>query len=329
VSADGLLPPVEVLVPPEQAGSRLDAFVARTLPLVSRVAVRRAINAATIRLDGARAKAASRLRAGQRITIVLPESAGKRPRPEDIPLDVLYEDDDLAAVNKPPGMVVHPGKGNWAGTLTSALQFHFERLSAAGGPSRPGIVHRLDRDTSGVIVVAKTDAAHFGLAEQFEARTVEKEYWALVYGAPDRDRDLIDRPIGLHPQQREKMAIRRDPAAGRPAQTFYEVLERFDGLTLVRVLPKTGRTHQIRVHLDSVGCPIVCDKLYSGRSRLTAGEVGAAGDPGAVLLARQALHARRLAVAHPRSGQPLELVAPLPSDFEQVLKALRARAGGS
>lgn len=316
--------PLEVLVPLEQAGARLDVFLAQAFPQVSRVAFRRAINAATIRIDGARAKASQRLRGGERISIKLPKSTGERPRAENIPLDILYEDDDLAVVNKPPGMVVHPAKGHWAGTLTSALQFHFDRLSSAGGPTRPGIVHRLDRDTSGVILVAKNDAAHFHLAEQFHARSVEKEYWALVYGAIDRDRDLIDRPIGVHPYQREKMAIRSDPETSRSAQTFYEVVERFAGYTLVRVLPKTGRTHQIRVHLDSIGSAVVCDKQYSGRSRLLAADVGASTDPELVLLERQALHAQRLAVVHPGTGERLEITAALPSDLATTLAALRA-----
>ncbi|MFO0898558.1 MAG: RluA family pseudouridine synthase [Pirellulales bacterium] len=316
--------PLEVTVPEEQAGARLDVFLAQAFPQVSRVAFRKAINAATVRVDGERAKAALRLRGGERISVVLPASTGERPRPENIPLDILYEDAELAVVNKPPGMVVHPAKGHWAGTLTSALQFHFDQLSSAGGPTRPGIVHRLDRDTSGVILVAKTDAAHFHLAGQFHARSVEKEYWGLVYGSLDRDRDLIDRPIGVHPYQREKMAIRHDPETSRPAQTFYEVVERFAGYTLVRVLPKTGRTHQIRVHLDSVGCPIVCDKQYSGRSRLLLRDLEASIQSEETLLARQALHAQRLAVEHPRTGERLEFTAPLAADLAATLAALRA-----
>jgi 23S rRNA pseudouridine1911/1915/1917 synthase len=320
--SDASSPPREIHVPADRAGERLDVFLAQSFPEVSRVAFRRAINASTVRVDGARAKAAHRLRGGEQISVVLPESTGERPRPENIPLDILYEDDELAVVNKPPGMVVHPAKGHWAGTLTSALQFHFNQLSSAGGATRPGIVHRLDRDTSGVILVAKTDVAHFHLAEQFHERSVQKEYWALVYGSPDRDRDLIDRPIGVHPYQREKMAIRNDPEHSRPAQTFYEVVERFAGYTLMRLLPKTGRTHQIRVHLDSIGYPVVCDKQYSGRAKLTLGDLGA--EPREeLLLARQALHAERLTVEHPRTGERLEFHAPPAADLAAALTALR------
>ena len=187
---------------------------------------------------------------------MLPEIPRQSPRPEDIPLDILYQDDELVVVNKPAGMVVHPARGHWSGTLAGALQFHFgPALSSSGGPTRPGIVHRLDRDTSGVILVARTDRAHLKLAAQFQHRTIEKEYFAIVAGRPELDRDVIDRAIGVHPQQREKMAIFRDDAAGRTAQTFYQVRERFDGFAALEVLPKTGRTHQIRVHLEPYRLP--------------------------------------------------------------------------
>jgi 23S rRNA pseudouridine1911/1915/1917 synthase len=245
------------------------------------------------------------------------------PNPENIPLDVLYEDDFLLAVNKPPGMVVHPARGHWSGTLTSALAFHFKNLSQAGGQHRPGIVHRLDRDTSGVIVVAKTDPIHYALAEQFSERTTEKEYFAITAGVPDRDRDRIEQPIGIHPYQREKMAIRAGHTTSREAATFYEVLERFDGFAAVKVLPKTGRTHQIRVHLAHAGTPVLCDKLYSGRSQITRGEVRRESLDHEILLARQALHARRIKLTHPETGEPIEFTAPLPEDLSLVLAELR------
>jgi 23S rRNA pseudouridine1911/1915/1917 synthase len=311
------------VVSPEQAGVRLDWFLARQLPAYSRVALRKAINAAGVRVDGRREKAAHKLRGGETITLVLPEAAREGPRPEDIPLDILYEDESIAAINKPPGMVVHPGKGHWAGTLTAALQFHFDSLSTAGGPTRPGIVHRLDRDTSGVIVVAKTDLVHMRLALQFEKRSVEKEYFAVCAGVAELDRDTIDLPVGLHPHQREKMAIRRDHATSRHAQTFYEVAERFDGFTALCVFPKTGRTHQIRLHLANIGCPVLCDRLYGGRAEITRGEISRDPTDTEVLLARQALHARRLKLRHPVSDEPIEFVAPLPADIEAVLAALR------
>ncbi len=315
--------PIELIVPVEKAGARLDWFLAQQFSDYSRVSLRKIINAAGVKVDGNRVKAAYRLHAGERITIVLPELSRAGPQPENIPLEILYEDDQIAAIHKPPGMVVHPAKGHWAGTLTAALQFHFDHLSTAGGPTRPGIVHRLDRDTSGVIVVAKTDLVHMQLARQFESRTVEKEYFAVCSGVPNCDRDLIDLPVGAHPYQREKMAIRRDHSTSREAQSFYEVAERFDGYSAIKVLPKTGRTHQIRLHLASIGCPVLCDRLYGGRALITRGEISRDLSDETVLLDRQALHARRLKIRHPISGEPLEFVAPLPADLETVLAALR------
>jgi 23S rRNA pseudouridine1911/1915/1917 synthase len=214
--------------------------------------------------------------------------------------------------------------------LASALQYHFGgRLSATGGPTRPGIVHRLDRDTSGAILVAKTDPAHAKLAAQFAERTVEKEYYALVAGVPERDRDYVDRPIGVHPQTREKMAIRREASRSRPAETFYEVLERFDGYAALRILPKTGRTHQIRVHLAHVGCPVLCDRQYGGRARITRSELSGDGEDTQVLLERQALHARRIRFSHPVTGAPLDVEAPLPEDMAATLAALREYGAGA
>jgi 23S rRNA pseudouridine1911/1915/1917 synthase len=255
---------------------------------------------------------------------VLPEIPREAPRPENIPLDVLYQDQHVVVVNKPSGMVVHPARGHWSGTLASALQFHFgPSLSTSGGASRPGIVHRLDRDTSGVILVARNDQAHAKLAKQFAARSIEKEYFALVAGCPRHDRDLIDCPIGFHPRVREKMAIRPDHPDSRPAQTFYEVLERFDGFAALRALPKTGRTHQIRVHLNHIGCPVLCDRQYGQRSRITRGEIRRDPKDETVLLERQALHARRLRFQHPETGERMEVEAPLPADIAAVLTELR------
>lgn len=319
------LQPVELTVGGAEAGGRLDAFLASRFPDYSRVHLRRVISAGGVKVDGRGGKPAYRLKQGQRVSIALPEIPRQSPRPENIPLDVLYEDEHLAVVNKPPGMVVHPARGHWSGTLASALQFRFgPTLSAAGGASRPGIVHRLDRDTSGAILVARNDRSHAALAKQFAARQIEKEYFALVSGSPPRDRDLIDSPIGFHPRVREKMAIRRDDLASRSAQTFYEVLERFDRFAALGLLPKTGRTHQIRVHLNHVGCPVLCDRQYGGRRRITRGEIRRDPTDGLVLLERQALHALRLRFTHPTTGRPMEIEAPLPSDVAAVLDELRA-----
>jgi len=308
------------------AGRRLDAFLAEMLPQYSRAHLKRTIEAAAVLIDGRATKSAHRLKEGEIVSITLPELPREGPQPEDIPLDILYEDDHLAVVNKPPAMVVHPAKGHWSGTLAAALAFRFEQLSVVGGPTRPGIVHRLDRDTSGVIVVARSDSAHHALARQFADRTVEKEYFALVAGAPDRDRDVIDQPIAVHPHQREKMAIRAGHPTSRPAQTFYEVLERFPGYAAVKVLPKTGRTHQIRLHLAHIGCPVLCDPLYGGRRDITRRQLRGAAADDAVLLDRTALHARRLRIRHPQTDEPMEFVAPLPADIAGVLEALRAAA---
>jgi 23S rRNA pseudouridine1911/1915/1917 synthase len=319
---------VELVVEAAESGWRLDALLAHHLTDYSRAHLRRVIAAGAVEVDGRGGKPGYRLKPGQRISLVLPEIPREGPRPENIPLEILYEDDCLAVVNKPPGMVVHPARGHWSGTLAAALQFHFAgRLSTAGGPTRPGIVHRLDRDTSGVLLVAKDDQAHARLAAQFAARSLEKAYLAIVAGRPIRDRDVVDEPIGAHPHHREKMAIRRTDPAARRAETFYEVVERFDGFSLVRAVPKTGRTHQIRVHLDHIGCPVLCDRLYGGRAVITRGEIRRDPADETVLLARQALHAHWLRFVHPETGEPMEIEAPLPADMAGVLAELRECRG--
>jgi 23S rRNA pseudouridine1911/1915/1917 synthase len=307
----------------DQAGQRLDAFLAAHLIRYTRVQIRRAIQAKQVTVDGRQTKVAYRLRAGQQVEVIPPEPSALGPEPENIPLDVVFEDDHLIAINKKAGMVVHPAKGHWSGTLASALAYHFDQLSTLGGPTRPGIVHRLDRETSGVIVVAKTDEAHVALAQQFESRSIEKVYSAIVRGVPDRDRDVIDRPIGMHPQQREKMAIRQGHTTSRPAQTAYEVAERFDRWAFLEVRPRTGRTHQIRVHLAHIGCPILCDRLYAGHARITRGEIRGPGADQDLLLDRLALHASYLRIRHPVTEAPLDLSAPIPEDIASVLAELR------
>jgi 23S rRNA pseudouridine1911/1915/1917 synthase len=222
-------------------------------------------------------------------------------------------------------MVVHPARGNWTGTLTSALAFRFQSLTDIGGPTRPGIVHRLDRDTSGVIVVAKTNAFHLHLAEQWHERDVKKEYLAITAGILDRDRDMIDAPIGRHPFQRDKMAIRERHETSRPAKTFYEVLARWGRYSLVKAMPVTGRTHQIRVHLEHVGCPVLCDRLYGGHSQISRSQLlGKKTQPGEMpALDRHALHASRLTLTHPKTKQVMEFYAPLPADMERTIAILR------
>ena len=281
-----------------------------------------------MRLDGVVARASVKLRAGSLVMFTVPQPPRVGPAAEEIPLDFLHVDDAIAVVNKPAGMVVHPAKGNWKGTLANALKWHLERadatavgLSTAGGPTRPGIVHRLDRDTSGVIVVARSEAAHHALAQQFERRSVAKTYLAITQGQPEFDADEIDLPIGIHPYQREKMAIRRDHSTSRAAVTRYEVLERFGAAALVRVAPRTGRTHQIRVHLAAIGTPVLGDVLYSGRGVIEPTLLGL--PPGPPLLERQALHAAAIEIDHPVTGERMRFEAPLPADMERILAALR------
>ena len=320
------------VVAPEEANQRLDAFLVQHHPGLSRAKIQRAIAKGLATVDGGPAKPSLRLGADQVVAFEAPEQQSEAPIPEEIPLDILHEDESVVAINKPPAMVVHPAKGHWAGTLTAALAFHFEQLSDLGGEARPGIVHRLDRDTSGVILVAKTNEAHAHLSRQFEQRTIEKTYWSLVSPAPDRDRDRIDQPIGAHPYQREKKAIRHDHATSKTALSFYEVVERFQGFGVVHVKPKTGRTHQIRVHMAHVGSPVLCDRLYSGRAMLSESDVmptaaNRNNESERPVLERQALHALKIAFDHPVSGERLELEAPLPSDLTQTLTLIRQYRG--
>jgi 23S rRNA pseudouridine1911/1915/1917 synthase len=309
-----------------QAGEpdrRLDVFLVDRFPAHSRAEFKRLIDASDVVVNGQHQKASYHIREGDTIDVRLPSPANRGPEPADIPLDVLYEDDDLVAINKPHGLVVHPAKGHWKGTLTAGLAFHFRQLSSVGGPTRPGIVHRLDRDTSGVILVAKNDRAHLNLANQFTNRSVEKEYFALCRGSIDRDRDSIELPIGVHPYHRERMAIRSSHPTSRDARTVFEVIERLRGFVAFRVLPKTGRTHQIRVHLTHIGCPILCDPLYSGQTSLRYGEVTGERSDERILLDRLALHARRICVDHPRSRRRMEFVAEIPAALETAVTVLR------
>ena len=318
--------PQEFDVKPRTDGKRIDAYLASRFTDYSRSVIQRIIEAEAVHVNGRPVKASYKVRSGDVVRVWLPELLDTAPVPEDIPIDVIYEDESLTVVNKPAGMVTHPAKGNWKGTLVNAIQFHYDTLSTVAGVNRPGIVHRLDRDTSGLLVVVKDDIAHRKIALQFELREVHKEYLALVYGVPQRDSDYIERPIGFHPVTREKMAIRTLEDGGKPAVTFYEVVERFAGYALVRCKPQTGRTHQIRVHLTHIGHPIVADKAYSGRDKLTLGELlGDHGDtrPETILIDRQALHAYALRFTHPTTGKEISLSAPLPADMGRALEALR------
>jgi 23S rRNA pseudouridine1911/1915/1917 synthase len=319
----------EFTVSRKAQGSRLDSHIVSQLPDLSRSLVQKSIAGAKVTVNGAPAKASYKVRPGDHIHVESPEPPHPAPLPEDIPLDVLYEDDFLAVINKPYAMVVHPAKGHWSGTLANALRFRFSHLSTINGAYRPGIVHRLDRDTSGVILVAKEEQTHRELSAQFERRKIFKEYIAITAGVPDRDSDYIERRIGHHPHDRVKMIATDVEEGTKEACSFYEVVERFRGFSLTRISPRTGRTHQIRVHLASIHCPVLADKVYSGRDCLRLSDLVSGLDLAAdeVLMPRQALHAHRLRFSHPRYRRVIEAEAPLPADFQKTLEALRAHKG--
>jgi 23S rRNA pseudouridine1911/1915/1917 synthase len=317
---------MDLTVSTKAAGTRLDQLLASSFSDFSRSAIQKAIDAGQVTVNQTPAKASYKVRAGDQVRFGLPEPAHEMPVPEDIPLDILYEDEFLAIINKPYDMVVHPAKGHWSGTLVNALAYRFSQLSNLNGDYRPGIVHRLDRDTSGVILVAKEEATHRELSAQFEQRKVFKEYLAITAGVLDRDSDYIERRIAHHPNDRVKMmACDEDDEDAKEACSFYEVIERFQGYSFCRIQPRTGRTHQIRVHLASIGCPVLADKIYSGRDCLTLGDLdpngGTAGNE--LLMPRQALHASRLRFFHPRKQRYIAAEAPLPADFVRTLQALR------
>lgn len=282
----------------ESAGARLDQFLVAAVPALSRSRIQDLIKEGHVTLNGLATKSSARLRAGDAVSLAEPPPVPTDTAAEAIALDVLFEDDDLIVINKPAGMVVHPAAGNWSGTLVNALLHHCPALSGIGGEQRPGIVHRLDKETSGCIVAAKNDAAHQTLARQFAGREVTKIYLALVAGRLARKSGIIETPIGRHPVQRKKMTVL--PAGrGRLAKTSYRVLNELVDGTLVECTLHTGRTHQIRVHLKHLGHPLLGDEVYGKRGRFS----------------RQMLHAWRLGFAHPRTGERMNFESPIPPDF--------------
>jgi len=303
-------------------GLRLDVWLARHVPSLSRARLQALISDGHVLVDGTAPRPSARLRPGQAVVVRVPPPVAAEPGPEDIPLRVLHEDAHLLVVDKPAGLVVHPGAGNASGTLVNALLRHVRDLSGVGGVLRPGIVHRLDRGTSGLLVVAKDDETHRDLVRQFAGRHVEKEYLALVHGHPPARQGEIDQPIGRDPVHRQRMSIRAP--RGREARTSWRVEERFDGASLVRVRIHTGRTHQIRVHLASIGHPVAGDATYGGTR--TPSSRRAEARAAILALLRPALHAARLAFTHPATGERVSFVSPLPPDLADVLERLRAAA---
>jgi len=306
-----------IRVPDERQGERLDQLLVAMLSDQSRASVQRLIREGQILMQGEPVRAAQRVRGGDAIEVTLPPPRSSHLRAEPYPLDILFEDGDLVVVNKPAGMTVHPGAGTRGGTLVNALLHHCVDLSGVGGEERPGIVRRLDRATTGVLVVAKNDMAHRDLAAQFKARTVDKRYEALVWGRPRFASGTIDKPVGRHRTARVKMAIRED---GRSARTSWRMIAPLGPVTLLELEPATGRTHQIRVHLMSIGHPIVGDPLYGGRRAGSLREQEAQRHLAA--FAGLALHARRLAFRHPRSGERVEYSAARPRDLQTLIEAL-------
>ena len=287
---------------------RLDTFLRAKFPAVSRATIQRLLAGGRIQVNGRAAKPAHHPRAGETIAVRWPEARPDRALPEDIPLDILHEDDDLLVLNKPPGLVVHPAAGHPEHTLVNAVLHHCAgRLSGIGGVARPGIVHRLDKETSGCLVVAKNDAAHLKLSEQFAARQVLKIYQAIVCGRMPRAAGEINASIARHPSLRKRMAVAR--AGGREARTSYRVLEQLKEVARVEMRLHTGRTHQIRVHLEHLGCPVLGDLVYGRRQNLRLKEASGYVAP------RQLLHAAKLALVHPRTHRCMTFEAPLPEDF--------------
>lgn len=297
----------------ETANERLDTYAASKSGF-SRSYIQKLIQDGLVIVNGAAKKANHRVSPGDAVTLTIPEEPELILTPEEIPLDIVWEDAHLVAVNKPPGMVVHPGAGNRTGTLVSGLLFRCNKLATLGAPFRPGVVHRLDKDTSGILIVAKTNEAYLRLQEQFKKRAIEKQYLALVYGNPRHDEGEISHAVGRALRDRKKMSVRT--RKGREALTLYSVTRRFPSSALVTVRIITGRTHQIRVHFAALGHPVLGDRIYGKKTTLpVSGRM--------IAFKRQMLHARSLFLRHPVLGTPLRLTAAVPADMEKAMKELK------
>ena len=313
---------IERIFPCGGDAARLDMVVG-ALEGLTRSMARRLIESGLVTVDGTEQKPSLKLKGGEKIRVTIPPPVPAEPEAEDIPLEILYEDADLVVVNKPAGMVVHPGAGNPGGTLVNALLGHCRDLSGVGGELRPGIVHRIDKDTTGVLVVAKNDPTHRALSHQFKEHTIKRVYLALVFGSPRSDKGRIEAAIGRHPVDRKRMtgAVGR----GKRAVTHWRVEKRYPGVTLLRLMLETGRTHQIRVHLSEAGHPLAGDATYGGGGRLASLQDTELRQL-IKDLGRQALHAKTLGFIHPASGEYLEFDTDLPHDMARIIDYLETRS---
>jgi 23S rRNA pseudouridine1911/1915/1917 synthase len=300
---------------------RLDKYLHSRFSNFSRAMIQNIIKQGAVKVNGKIAKSSFQLNPGDNIELTLPVLPSKDILPEDIPLNIIYEDPDLIILNKPPDMIVHPARGNTHGTLVNALVYRYNKLSSGLGEFRPGIVHRLDKNTTGVMVVTKNDIAQWKVAKQFEHRQVKKTYLAIVHGTPELTADRVKAPLGIHPKIREKYAIR--PGTGKEAITFYEVVESFRGFSLLKLTPQTGRTHQIRVHLSYIKHPIVADDMYGGKFIYLWQLQDAEAAPQDPIINRVALHASTLEFKHPTTEKIVKFEAPLPEDMQNLLNMLR------
>lgn len=318
----------ELVVSPDDEGERLDSYLASRTG-ISRSALQRLAADGCVTVNGDSVRPSHKVKSGEVIWYSVPPPTPSHITGEELPLDIIYEDNDLIVINKPKGMIVHPAPGSASGTLVNALIAHC-KLAAVGGVERPGIVHRLDKDTSGLMVVAKNDAAHHSLQKQIQARTAERKYLALVWGNPRFEQAVVDAPIGRHPVDRKKMAVIESPAyRSRVATTDLRVLERFGPMTLLEAGLRTGRTHQVRVHAAYAGHPIIGDPVYSGNRRLHSGPKEFVAGVNQLIdhLGGQALHAYSLSFEHPRTGKPMTFTAPMPEEMESLVTYLRERCG--
>jgi 23S rRNA pseudouridine1911/1915/1917 synthase len=310
---------IELTYTSEDAPERLDVFITDRVPDLTRSAVRRLIEMNRVTVDKEPGKPSLKLKGGEQVVIEIPPPTPATPSAQDIPLEILYEDGDLVVLNKPAGMSVHPGAGNPDGTVVNALLSHCDDLSGIGGEIRPGIVHRIDKDTTGVIVVAKNDRSHLGLAEQFKEHTIKRVYVALVFGSPKTDKGRIESDIGRHPVDRKKMS--GSARHGKHAVTHWKVTGRFGPVSAVELRLETGRTHQIRVHLSEAGFPLLGDPVYGGAGRLSCVKDlklrSLIGE-----LHRQALHARTIGFIHPLTGTYMEFSTPVPEDMQRIMEYL-------